>query len=75
MIQKIYEKYEEKKVGVAGLQPLSFSLDYSKLLNQNFTTFCTANQSTKTNLRNLFDFLSNQIFSKIIFIVRLASYL
>ena len=32
-LQKIYGKYEEKKVGVAGLQPLPFSLDYAKLSN------------------------------------------
>jgi len=32
-LQKIYGKYEEKKVGVAGLQPTLISLDYSKLLN------------------------------------------
>ena len=31
--QTIYEKYKEKKVGVAGLQPTLISLDYSKLLN------------------------------------------
>ena len=30
---------EEKKVGVAGLQPLPFALDYSKLLNQNLQHF------------------------------------
>ena len=33
IIQKIYDKFEEKKVGVAGLQPTLISLDYSKLLN------------------------------------------
>jgi len=31
-----------------------------------FTTFCTANQSTKTNLRNLLNLLSNGLFFKII---------
>ena len=33
IIQKIYGKYEEKKVGVAGLQPTLFLHDYSKLSN------------------------------------------
>jgi len=33
MYRKIMGKYEEKKVGVAGLQPTLISLDYSKLLN------------------------------------------
>jgi hypothetical protein len=33
IIQKIYGKYEEKKVEVAGLKPLPFSLDYDKLSN------------------------------------------
>ena len=32
-LQKIYGKYEEKKVGVAGLQPTLISLDCGKLLN------------------------------------------
>ena len=33
IIQKIYDKFEEKKVGVAGLQPNTYLHDYSKLLN------------------------------------------
>jgi hypothetical protein len=33
LLQKIYGKSEEKKVGVAGLQPNTYLHDYSKLLN------------------------------------------
>ena len=37
LVKQTYRKYIgniiEKKVGVAGLQPLTFSLDYDKLIN------------------------------------------
>jgi len=42
----------EKNIGVAGLQPTLIPLDYSKLQTKICSAFCTANQSTKTNLKN-----------------------
>ena len=42
---------KEKKVGVAGLQPLPFYMITANFQTKNCSAFCTANQSTNTNLK------------------------
>jgi hypothetical protein len=42
----------KEKNRVARLKPTLILLDYSKIKTKICTTFCTANQSTKTNIRN-----------------------
>ena len=65
--------FEEKKVGVAGLQPTLISLYFNSFKTEICTTFCTANQSTKTNLRN-FSFLIFNLDNHILFIKIIKHY-
>ena len=47
---KLYIK--EKKIELAGLQPLPFLHVTASFQTKNCSAFCTANQSTNTNLKN-----------------------